>query len=245
VLTKLSKEDHRLIVLNSPVSEGACAARNRAIEHASGYFITGLDDDDEFSPDRIESFLKHYDEKYSFICDYRFLVDPVRQSKIKELSKRKIIDFEAIKRANEVGNQVFIEKSKLDQQHRYDTNMPSWQDYELWFRLIRDYGPALKLDMHTYYLDSVSADDRITDSNDSKQGLKCFVKKHSGYLSKADMASLTISDLFNRQVRISLPKTIILCRNLYCLRKGLSLYLMTHSPKIHDLIVRLVNRIFL
>ncbi len=31
-------------------NKGACAARNYAITHAKGFFVTGLDDDDEFLP---------------------------------------------------------------------------------------------------------------------------------------------------------------------------------------------------
>ncbi|HFM1980436.1 TPA: glycosyltransferase family 2 protein, partial [Escherichia coli] len=43
---------------------GACAARNMGIFSAKGEFITGLDDDDEFMPDRISSFVSAWDEKY-------------------------------------------------------------------------------------------------------------------------------------------------------------------------------------
>jgi len=49
-LQKLAEQDSRVTVLRNEVSQGACVARNRAIELAKGKFVTGLDDDDEFLP---------------------------------------------------------------------------------------------------------------------------------------------------------------------------------------------------
>ncbi|ENM5895056.1 glycosyltransferase family 2 protein, partial [Vibrio mimicus] len=66
----LSKiKDNRLIILRNDKPKGACYSRNRAIEQATGKYITGLDDDDYFNENRIEILLRAFDENYSFVCD--------------------------------------------------------------------------------------------------------------------------------------------------------------------------------
>lgn len=239
LLSDLSNRESRLIIINSPVSEGACFARNRAIELSSGEYVTGIDDDDLFTPERIENFLAHYDDRYSFLCDYRVLVPSGGLNRyIREVGKEKIIDLESIKRSNLVGNQIFVERSKLDVEHIYDPGMPSWQDYDLWFRLIRDYGPALKLDSHTYLLDSVSAANRISSSDLASVGYSQFVEKYGSDLSKSDRANLKVADLFNRRVKLSLFASLRLFRTFYSARKSISLYMLTHCPRLYGFVTR-------
>lgn len=47
-LNDIANKNIRIFKHEQPL--GACAARNLAIKHAKGKFITGLDDDDEFQP---------------------------------------------------------------------------------------------------------------------------------------------------------------------------------------------------
>src|SRR5690349_4147785 len=49
--------DNRVMALRSESPGGAPRARNRAIAAASGDFVTGLDDDDFFHPDRVATFV--------------------------------------------------------------------------------------------------------------------------------------------------------------------------------------------
>ena len=49
--------DPRIKVMQLDVPQGACAARNLAISHATGKYLTGLDDDDEFMPQRLQQLL--------------------------------------------------------------------------------------------------------------------------------------------------------------------------------------------
>lgn len=57
----------RIVSFLLPENKGACYARNYAIKNANGHFITGLDDDDYFTPNRISAFMSNYDSKYAFI----------------------------------------------------------------------------------------------------------------------------------------------------------------------------------
>ncbi|HDH7790640.1 TPA: glycosyltransferase, partial [Raoultella ornithinolytica] len=61
-------KDTRIRYLRNDVNKGACETRNLGIFNAKGTFITGLDDDDEFTNDRISFFVDNWNVKYSFLC---------------------------------------------------------------------------------------------------------------------------------------------------------------------------------
>lgn len=54
ILQEYCDKDPRISYVVNETSQGACYSRNRCIERAKGEFITGLDDDDEFTANRIE-----------------------------------------------------------------------------------------------------------------------------------------------------------------------------------------------
>ena len=64
-LEKLSSNDKRILFFQNVKNSGACVSRNKAIAEAKGKYITGLDDDDEFTPDRLEFLLKNFKENFS------------------------------------------------------------------------------------------------------------------------------------------------------------------------------------
>lgn len=190
-----------LVYLHNPTSMGAPAARNQAIFRAKGEYVTGLDDDDEFLPDRIERFLQNASVGASFLStcvvergsDY---VMPVRQP-------AQYIDSDRIRRKNFVGNQVFARTERLREVGGFDEGMKAWQDYDLWIRLIDRYGPAMKLPSCTYVLDRSDKVDRITTSDNASVGYEQFLAKHRSSMTPLQLRHQVINDLHNRSVRIS------------------------------------------
>lgn len=67
-LQELSSHEPKVRIFRSAVASGACAARNVAINEAQGELITGLDDDDEFLVDRLETLVKAYTPDCAFVC---------------------------------------------------------------------------------------------------------------------------------------------------------------------------------
>ena len=53
----------KIKVIHQPESQGACVARNLAINSATGDFVTGLDDDDYFEPNRLQLFIDGWKAK--------------------------------------------------------------------------------------------------------------------------------------------------------------------------------------
>src|SRR5947208_2893656 len=59
-LRRKARDDSRLIYFSNSEPRGAPASRNSAIMRSQGTFITGLDDDDEFLPERIGAFVDYW-----------------------------------------------------------------------------------------------------------------------------------------------------------------------------------------
>ena len=69
--------DPRITYIRNEFNSGACAVRNQAIRMARGDLITGLDDDDEWLPTRLSSFLtwQHKLQLHSFLYANDYLCD--------------------------------------------------------------------------------------------------------------------------------------------------------------------------
>ena len=67
VLNDLYGEHPQIRLFRQEKGQGACAARNMAIKAAAGEFVTGIDDDDEFLPNRLSSMMAAYDDQYSCV----------------------------------------------------------------------------------------------------------------------------------------------------------------------------------
>ena len=185
-----------LVFFNEPIASGACHARNLMINAADGEFITGLDDDDEFSSNRLRIFLES-----NIIEDYAFLssglivndgktLDPFIQTK-------GAITLDKLLYSNVVGNQIFTRTEYLKTLGGFDEAFPSWQDYELWVRLTNKIGPSYKIQDCTYVLNIDHELGRITNSSRVKEGYFKFIKKHAKLLNKNQLKSLEVQNLIN------------------------------------------------
>jgi len=181
-LEELSADEPRLVVLEELKSIGACAARNKAINKANGDFITGLDDDDEFLPDRIKIFLDNYNPTYSFLSHgvlwYYGRKGKVIDAQNRELSLADMLNY------NYATNQVFTETYKLKAIQAFDTTFKACQDYDTWIRLILKFGVAKKLTGYSYIQHQGHEEERISTIKNKLLGYSQFYKKHNQLMSK-------------------------------------------------------------
>ena len=164
-LVKLGKEDSRVRYFFKEKNSGACISRNIAIEHAKGEYITGLDDDDFFTKDRIEIFIKSKEklEKYVFLYS-NFLFknkNGLRRSKADIFKPTKIKSRHLIFN-NYVNNQIFI-KTKLLKQNLFHEKIPAWQDIYTWYKILNKHGGrAFMISNYTYIMDVSHPHERIS-----------------------------------------------------------------------------------
>jgi len=193
-LEEISKQDERIKYFLKEKNGGACESRNIAIQNARGEYITGLDDDDFFLPNRVENFIKNinlYNDAVMLFDNPIIKVD----SSIHITKKRKCMNFLKPKKviahdllfSNYIGNQVFIKTDILKKFGGFDKNMPMWQDMECWYNiLVNTGGHGISLNSYTYIVDISHELERISNFN-IKKGLKAhalFFKKHN--LSDSD-----------------------------------------------------------
>jgi glycosyltransferase involved in cell wall biosynthesis len=174
VLARLAAADTRVKVFRQDRPGGAPAARNVAIRAASGRYLTGLDDDDEFLPGRITSLLGAFDERYSFVCSgaYVNFGDWHRVTRSSEATIT--LDDELF--ADQVGTQILTFKERLLEVGGYDGAMPASQDYDLWTRLIARFGPAFRFGEPTYVVHLDQEIQRV--SRNRLEGARRYLEKH-------------------------------------------------------------------
>ncbi len=161
LLERYSNAHKNIVCLRNQSPLGACGSRNRAIFAARGSFITGLDDDDEFLPDRIQLFVDHYDPKFSCLAAHSISCTAAGDEHRVSRSSR-VVSFDDMLYFNHLGNQVFCPTGTLRALGGFNADYPAWQDYELWTRLIARYGDALRIPQHTQRVDQGHGFERIS-----------------------------------------------------------------------------------
>ncbi|MFW5891092.1 MAG: glycosyltransferase family 2 protein [bacterium] len=124
---------------------GANVARNTGIDNSKGEYICFLDDDDEYLPRKIEeqiNVIDIYNRKTKvlvFVGANIFGNTLFNNSLWMKAYKESIVKFnkEEIFASNYIGSNSFImvDKLSLMDSNKYDINMPSCQDWDLYIRL--------------------------------------------------------------------------------------------------------------
>lgn len=196
-ITDLSRKYSNIFYIKSDIPQGACAARNRAIFSAKGIYITGLDDDDEFTPDRIEKLVTAYKKygKYSFISTGVKILD--KNSISAGYAKPKIIKPEMLFNENVIGNQVLTKTELMTSIGGFDEELPAWQDYECWIRLSLAFGEGYNLGELTYIMHLEHDLPRVSRSNNAKKALELILDKHQKKLTPSNIKNLKVNYLYN------------------------------------------------
>lgn len=176
-LQQVSNADSRIKILTNQTSMGACESRNRALQEASGELVTGLDDDDAFHPERLEKMVSAFTEKYSFVCTGFYWI--TAKQKKPTLCTRKLIQLDDQLLFNEATNQVLTTKERMLAIGGFDSTFVALQDYDCFTRLIREFGPALRLaePLQNIYVDH--GEMRISNPIKSAKGFEQFAQKHN------------------------------------------------------------------
>lgn len=239
-LEQISRSDRRIKIINHATSKGACISRNVALRACNGEFVTGLDDDDFFTKDRIAHFVAIYSDKWSFICSNTLLV--TSYIAYESAMTDSVITIEDIKMRNKIGSQIFIKKERILDIGGYDEAFAAWQDYDLWFRLVKEYGSALKIHQCTYVVDTSSAQHRISNSSNAHAGYMQFIEKHGKLLNNKEILSQKINDLCNRNEKIALIDIMRLSRSISTTARLVNLYVRSRWPKLYYRIISLFLR---
>lgn len=182
-----SFNDSRIKLLRNKTPCGACHARNIGIDQANGIYITFLDDDDEFLPQRIDRLLTEWDSGYSFVGTGRYRISKFN-IKRKMLPEKKITLGDILFKIT-IGNSVFTKTERVRLLGGFDESLTSSQDYDLWVRLIDQYGSAYVIQEALYVIHTEHESPRISASSGKVGGHWHFYQKHKSRMSKAQIKS--------------------------------------------------------
>lgn len=195
--------------LRNETPQGACRARNRCIEQAIGTYVTGLDDDDLFHPQRIACLVDLYRRHSpSFACSrFKYFqataqIDRLRERRFSEAELGKVdkLTLPALLYANLAGNQVLTELSRMRELDGFDESMPSWQDYDMWIRLADRYGTAVCTRQLLSFVDDDRSRARIRNSSRRAEGSERFIAKHARLMNADQQRNhRNIQYVMNRQ----------------------------------------------
>lgn len=175
-------EKHSVTYLKNETSLGAPAARNRGIEAAKGEFIAGLDDDDEWHPERLYRLMAAYDDSFSCITS-DIKMQYTRRSVV--WHKKAIINLNELLYSNQVGNQVLVKRGRLLEVGGFDEQLAAAQDYDLWIRLCEAFGPVKNVQQPLQIVHAGHENDRITHPATQLKGYLAFYKKHRSKMNRS------------------------------------------------------------
>lgn len=191
-LKALCKTDCRVKVVRNEVAMGACASRNRAISVAKGEFITGLDDDDEFLPDRLKVFLENWNEGRAFLCANSFVNGPSGGSRLYYRSSRRDFSYRDLLLQNEASNQVFTRTKRMIDIGGFVDGVQRYQDWDTWIRLAYRFGRFYRIPVPLYILhdDHVEGAERVSTNLPTAEALRLLMVRNRDLYESQDAKAM-------------------------------------------------------
>ncbi|WP_299153959.1 glycosyltransferase family 2 protein [uncultured Christiangramia sp.] len=147
VVRELQKEDERIIFHRLHSNSGACAARNKGIELAKGEFITFLDSDDEYYPEKVEKqieiFKKSDDKNLGVVsCGAVDFRDNVEYNRRMPVFKKNYY-FALLSKESKIGAGtpfLMVRSNVLKAEGiLFDPKMPAMQDWDFLLRICKNF----------------------------------------------------------------------------------------------------------
>jgi glycosyltransferase involved in cell wall biosynthesis len=203
-LCRRANSDPRLIVIRNSEQRGASASRNTAILKSKGKFLTGLDDDDGFLPERIKTFVEYWNVLASKglrpSCLYTQEVWLRHGMPYLTTEKKSFVDAREMFESNYVGNQIFAPRNHFIGAGLFDEKMPAWQDLEFFIRVLKRFGRAYLLDRVTYFYDATSGDRISSEEKRIREAFEILVRSHS--ISDASQCRALFLQIFQRNYNV-------------------------------------------
>ena len=121
---------HKIIFLDQ--NKGVGNARNKGFEQASTAYILPLDGDDLLEVDFIENAILFLEKNTQFGVVYGNVQKFGTENKLVEVPE---FEGACLLAGNFIANTSLIKKSDWEKTSGYDTNLPNYEDWEMWIKL--------------------------------------------------------------------------------------------------------------
>ena len=132
--------DPRVRVVSRPTNGGSAAARNSGIDAAGGEFVTFLDDDDLFAPDRLELALAGFERADVSLCWTRWIDGADRPGRVLDGDVRDVILDDLVPHVGATA----VRRATVP---RFDERVRCCEDIDWWLRLSHA-GPVVTTRRH-------------------------------------------------------------------------------------------------
>lgn len=210
--------DPRVRYIHNDVNSGACAVRNQAIGLAQGRFITGIDDDDEWTPNRLSVFLSHQHQlvthAFLYANDYLCEGQVYSQPTSLPLYPKSPYSLRLFYKRNIIGNQVFTYAERF-KSSLFDTELKAAQDYDIFLRMVVEYGQPWKVEEATQILHVNHGEMQITKSPKKFAGYFHFYRKHKDKFDRGSKKYqlYTLYQIRNKRMSLRTLLALLTVRN--------------------------------
>jgi glycosyltransferase involved in cell wall biosynthesis len=206
--------DPRVRAFHFDTSRGAQAARNFALAQARHDLVTGLDDDDEWLPERLRMMVDALRSGVGFVAATDIME---RDDGTRYLVRRPArITHDMLLRRNVVGNQVLARKADIVACGGFDETLTASQDYDLWIRLSAQAGDGVGIATPLQVIHAQAARARVSTSSRRRHGVCQVWRKYRGRMTPAQRKS----HLFNLLRTTGRPITLRIARALWSREDG-------------------------
>ncbi|MDC9592795.1 glycosyltransferase family 2 protein [Xenorhabdus sp. IM139775] len=177
---------------------GASSSRNYGAIHATGEYISFLDDDDMWLPNKLEKQInKLKNKKYDAIFTQLFIKYENRNLQYKTKGKIPNDILKEICMENFIGGTItsFINREFFLMVRGFDENFPAREEYDLWIRLIKNHA-AITI-----------VEEPLVIANRSLDKRKRISANINNYIKAIDMINKKHNDLVNNTLSTDEKKT--------------------------------------
>ena len=185
IIKEFQEQDKRVKYIKHEKNRGGSAARNTGIKNSSGYFLSFLDSDDQWLPNKLESEVKILNNnKNCIICSTGHIFINEKNGKINDkmirrsIIKKQLVSQKIVLRSECLTTNDFtVTKKATLKIGGFDKKLPARQDWDFWIR-ITSIGLGFQIPIITVNK-YVMRNDQISSGIKNKlQGTEIIFKKH-------------------------------------------------------------------
>ncbi|TVQ14639.1 MAG: glycosyltransferase [Leptolyngbya sp. DLM2.Bin27] len=175
-------KDRRVRVF-SHENSGPQKSRNRGINQATGEYISFIDADDLWTPDKLEQQLKRIEANPEVSVVYSWSDEINEHGMVTRSGQRSTLEgkvFEALLKNNFLGSgsNPLIRKQALSAVGGFDPSILAGQDWDMWLTLASDYTFAVVPQVQVFYRKSAGSKSWSSNLSRQEQGLRQVMAKH-------------------------------------------------------------------
>lgn len=203
------EKDLRIKFVSNSLNKGANACRNQGATLANGKYLAFIDSDNQWYKDKLIKQLEIIEDS-SLNIDFVYSKEEVIDEKFVTIVPRRAYSMEELRKVLPLKNvvdtsTVLMKKAIFFSVGGFDENMPRFQDWELFFRIVVVYGYN-GICVNEVLNKNILQSDSISKSNKKLvDGILSMIKKHKAYLNDINLISSLFSSA-NNEVSYTIQK---------------------------------------